>query len=286
MSKNRILYITSTYFLDYDLSYFRHLNTLNVKITFLLDIPYAGRESTLFSYKGKLKSGIYAFKNNKKLFPEYFSKYLDFENSYFILRNNRKVIAVSNILLQFKIFMFIKKNKYNFIHFNNYHSLNFGWILLFRKKGIDLLTIHDPIAHSGDNSKKAKNRRKLCIRKASKILIHNQNQLDTFAAENNFKKSNIFVSKIGEYSVLKEFEPKNYTVIPDSLLFFGKINKYKGVENLIGAIKKLRKQNFKFKITIAGKGEIKQNIDDLNNDVKIINRYLSPEELNLKQRSI
>lgn len=64
-------------------------------------------------------------------------------------------------------------------------------------------------------------------------------------------------------------------------LFFGRIDKYKGIDILLSAFSQV--QNHKYKLIIAGNGELtskeKELYDQVKDDVILINRYILDEEM-------
>lgn len=274
----KILYITTPFFLDYDLSFFKHLYETGGDITYLLDIQVEGKQTTLLNFNHDLKPGIYCFDDKKDLFPKYFPKYINFKKSFFIYRSRSKSYHWSNLKLIIWFLIFIKRKKFNFIHANNFLSFHLLLILLFRK--IDLLTIHDPFEHSGEKNMKTSIIRKLNIQFAKKYLLLNKYQSTSFSELHKIDLNRIQTSHIGDYSVLKEFFMEK-NAYPKSILFFGRISKYKGVDNLLKAIEKLSIARNDFKITVAGKGKILFDLDIFKNNKNVIifNRYINPEEL-------
>lgn len=71
-------------------------------------------------------------------------------------------------------------------------------------------------------------------------------------------------------------EPPELKDVNDYILFFGRIEAYKGVELLIEAYLKSSIRN-KCKLVIAGKGEINATVND--SQIILINRYIDDEEV-------
>ena len=75
---------------------------------------------------------------------------------------------------------------------------------------------------------------------------------------------------------------------PFTILFFGRISPYKGIEYLLEAIPAVKKEISNLKVILAGKGEYYFDIDKFrrNGSCEVINRYIPNEELaSLIQRS-
>jgi glycosyltransferase involved in cell wall biosynthesis len=67
---------------------------------------------------------------------------------------------------------------------------------------------------------------------------------------------------------------------PLRLLFFGRINPYKGLDRLLAAMPLLRARGLPFKLVIAGAGDLSAYREQLRApDIEVHNRWLSDEEL-------
>jgi glycosyltransferase involved in cell wall biosynthesis len=65
------------------------------------------------------------------------------------------------------------------------------------------------------------------------------------------------------------------------VLFFGRLENYKGIDTLVRAYEILKKENLKIKLTIAGRGKIDKDLENKINELGIIfkNYWISNEEL-------
>lgn len=155
------------------------------------------------------------------------------------------------------------------------------------------VTLHDPIDHSTYNNFL----KDTCIRiahkimkydivsKADKIIILSKFFLDELKSRNlpNCKKI-VVVPHGNNIEVIQETDKnKTMKVANDSVnyLFFGRIDRYKGVPILIDAYKKLSKKHSGISLTIAGSGDITKPdmlLDDVLN-LKLENRWIKDEEI-------
>ncbi|MFI3156960.1 MAG: glycosyltransferase family 4 protein [Methylococcaceae bacterium] len=120
-----------------------------------------------------------------------------------------------------------------------------------------VLTVHDPQPHSGEDSHRLKFSRhriyQWILRKLCDSAITHGNllceQLVTVAPWLTGRVSNIPHGPIGPTQLLKQKLPESGT-----LLFFGRINAYKGLRYFIEAILHLRAKGLEVKGVIAGRG--------------------------------
>lgn len=162
------------------------------------------------------------------------------------------------------------------------------WILpLYRyllKKNV-VLTLHDVNEHMGERD--LLNR--LCnytdISLANNIFVH-CHKLKKDLSDKGYRKKLIHVIPHGNYLF---FTTYNSSVPEDgSILFFGRILEYKGLEYLIEAIPKVKSHLNKCNVIIAGKGNFDKYrclIEDIE-DFEIINEFI-PDKMvaELFQRS-
>ena len=156
-------------------------------------------------------------------------------------------------------------------------------VLPFLRKYPLILTIHDHVPHSGKDthSRKRIALYRSYLRRVSDAAIVHGNRIRT-ESETLFPwlKSRIFSVPHGplgdkSYSANDNWEK-------GTILFFGRIEKYKGLFYLIEAIKILKKQGSHVKVIIAGTGS---DLDIYRNEIKtdssfeLIERYIRSEEI-------
>lgn len=124
---------------------------------------------------------------------------------------------------------------------------------------------------------------RVCFKKVTSIMLLSQNTYKTF----NFKyprlKRKTVLMPIGAHVVTSIAErPSEINQEYSYYLFMGRIDKYKGVENLIKAYNSITQEGMP-KLIIAGKGTIKKNelkIAQANENIVLINRFIKNEEMN------
>jgi glycosyltransferase involved in cell wall biosynthesis len=201
-------------------------------------------------------------------------------NSYY--RYDPKNIA---LMIQFA-FRLIKRN-YDLVQFVGHDFciaiLN---LLLFKKRKVH--TIHEPVAHTGKPSVITRIQMWLLSKWGGSIILPSQISFDRFIHDYPAK---IKIPQIIPFSVFEDYRQyKDPAVLkePRTLLFFGLISPYKGVENLIIAGTILRQRNIDFKLVIAGEGKIQCALEDVVHDSRFefINKHLSMKEIaQLNQRA-
>ena len=152
-------------------------------------------------------------------------------------------------------------------------------------------TIHDPIAHSSNNI----NSKLLSIatriinvgiseKKPDDIIVLSKCFIDHIQKEFKIDFDRIHVIPHGIFDYYNESNTSSsfrYEKRKTNFLFFGRIDKYKGLDILAKAFKKVASPENDFALTIAGSGDFSPYSDlfkDINH-VTIINRWINDDEV-------
>lgn len=145
---------------------------------------------------------------------------------------------------------------------------------------------HDPIPHSGFKSGFISKiaRVNLAKKEADYVIVHSKCFIDYLEKRLN-KKGRIIYIEMGRHNIYKSIKNKisivSYSNATTNYLFFGTINKYKGLHILANAYLKLCEKYSNVTLTIAGSGDFSPYRDayDKLPNVNIINRYIADEEI-------
>lgn len=140
-------------------------------------------------------------------------------------------------------------------------------------------TVHDPIPHSGEKwyirltwYKPTKN--------TAAIIVLSKKHIDY--AEKKWDRPVIWIPH-GRFSYYKEKFFKGYKSSDTiNFLFFGRLEKYKGLSVLAAAFKQVQNKMVEYTLTIAGPGNWNAYAADFKDvqKVKIINEWIGPEKIN------
>lgn len=275
----KIVYISNPSFFDMDLSFTKELFK-QTDLHFFIDLPTYSRSSTALQFKTTLrKAGIYP----ATIFSELkeFSDYIDLNRTIVIYRTSEKTYSVSNLMLQYKLAKAIQKINPDAIHSNNFLNFNFTYFLVTNKIP-KVLTVHDPLPHSGETSKKDTSIRKFNYKFFNNIILLNQSQTEVFLMNSGKNLKNIFFSRLGSYIYLQKYnQEKGYIKKRNQILIFGRISPYKGIEELCRAFRFVINEFSDAKLIIAGSGEYNFNIAEyqVSPNYVFINRYIPNTEL-------
>jgi glycosyltransferase involved in cell wall biosynthesis len=275
----KIVYISNPSFFDMDLSLTKELFQ-QTDLYFFIDLPPYSRKSTALDFKTILnKAGIYPATFFDEL--KEFTDYIDLNRTLVIYRTSEKTYSTSNLLLQYKLTRAIKEINPDVIHCNNFLNFNFTYFL-FSNRIPKVLTVHDPLPHSGESSKKDTAIRKLNYRFFTNIILLNQSQTEAFLENSGKHPENIYFSRFGSYSYLQKYnQEKRYIKKRNQILIFGRISPYKGIKELCRAFSFVVTEFPDAKLIIAGSGEYNFNIKtfQVSPNYVFLNRYIPNAEL-------
>lgn len=185
-----------------------------------------------------------------------------------ISKDTFKLIAL------FKLIKEIKKQQFDVIYFESLHIWNLI-IMIFCRKPRIYHAIHDVIPHKGDKHEKTLEIMYRFVTKLTdRIILRNVMYKDYFC-----KKYSYDPSKISIINLWCRFFPYKKPTNTKTVLFFGRINPYKGLDNLIKIIEKCPEIQF----NVVGRVEpgLESNVAEIkkNKNVNLVTRYIEFEEM-------
>lgn len=157
-------------------------------------------------------------------------------------------------------------------------------IVAFLKEQKIVTAIHDPIMHTGEKDFLFEKLTYLTVKKSSKLVVFSEKFKKTVSELYNFPYEKICSLKLGGYSYY-ESKAKNNIIENENnrILFFGRISKYKGLEILLEAFKKVLIFKPDLKLKIVGNGSFSDReeklIYELQNHLEVVNRWIKDDEV-------
>ena len=170
------------------------------------------------------------------------------------------------------------------LHVQEFAPILGGWTILRNRRRMPVvMTIHDPVFHSGEMANSNWEwRMQVWFRcKADRLIVHGPNsrtKLEDVDACLNAKADIIPHGVLGR----DDFDADIGVCEPATFLFFGRVQAYKGLKYCLDAAAILNRRGRNIRLIIAGTG------DDLDRHretiaaspwVELIDRYVGPEEL-------
>lgn len=219
----------------------------------------------------------------------YQSKYVNIESKIACAKTittyTNKLTFVLNSLFILP-FIFIKlcfiARRYDVLYLPHFHFWNIIFILAFRLHNKPVvLTEHDGIVHLGDELPLQQTLINTCIKHSTHIIFLTH-YVKSLVSPKLLENKHISVIPHGIFAFDGlQTKQKSYTSKP-TLLFFGRVSKYKGIELLLEAINTLPEDSFD-KLIIAGKSSYTYDMSNLKESIRekieIIDTFLSQKEI-------
>lgn len=133
--------------------------------------------------------------------------------------------------------------------------ISLGLMVLMRRRCRIVLTVHDPVPHSGRDTAIARRVgmiRRISRRMADCVLVHGESCRASLEAGGQLDPSRIRVTHHGVLHVPRTDEQRSPN--PGEFLIFGRMEHYKGLSVAVAAAKILSKTKIPFTLTIVGAG--------------------------------
>lgn len=278
----KVAYIAPMVTTDIDLSYLKYAQSIG-DVTYFMPVFMTDHNGSAIRIKHFYPhTGIYKAVD---IYPELkkWSDWVDIDKFYVINVNSQHAWNVICLWLYFK--MMIKLRDFDIIHLNG-NPLNFyEWFFYIHSKKI-LQTLHDPLPHSDRkfNTFIWRLRRKLCFRWINHFWILNSSQKQECIRINHLENKHVYDGALSRYDCIREnLNHKNitYTERHTYFLFFGGVSKYKGIDYLLEAMKRVHTQYPNMRLIVAGKGEYPFDISEYQklDYIEFRNRFIPDDEL-------
>lgn len=150
----------------------------------------------------------------------------------------------------------VRRFRPDVVHVQEVHPLLVAWSVVFLRRTLPVvLTVHDPVSHSGGPPKDGLLWKSLMWvrRRAHRLLVHGprmREEMETLDASLTGRVD------VAPHGILGEIQPPlaGDQSEAGTFLFFGRMEPYKGLRYLLDACDLLRGRGYSFKLIIAGKG--------------------------------
>lgn len=275
----KLLYITSSWFLDGDFPLIKQLIKNGIEVRLCIKVYTQSLTSTVLELKkpyhkiGIFDSSIYGDSIDR------FKQYLGLDKIY-VMNHTHGDNSWRNISIGHEEYKMISEFKPDVIHYIGWPS-KYEIPILIRYGNRIITTIHDPIPH--EITKKAiinQIIRRIAYKSISRFILLNNNQTEEFQSFYQVKKRKILFSRLGNFEVIKVFGSAT-NVNSRNILFFGRISPYKGIEYLLKAYTSIMKDYPDTKLIVAGGGKYHFDISMYMGipQIEFINEYVSTDRL-------
>jgi glycosyltransferase involved in cell wall biosynthesis len=277
-----VVYYTSTYFLDISLDIINVLKK-QVELHVFIEVTNASKNVNLANIKSLPKgeklitpAALLNAENYAALQP-YFE---GAAGVHFVIHDHPTGFSFDTLSASRAVYRQVRHLKPEIIHFEGYTLRTIGLLpYLFYFKKV-FLTIHDPIPHSGEKSWKIRMPNFLFFHLPFKkyFVFYSKFAQQLFVNHYTRIKQEQLVIEMCAYSYYKR--PVNRVGDNGSILFFGRVSPYKGIQILLDAMPIVSAEFPGQQLVIAG--EAAKELEwhrAVNTNIQIINRHIPDEEL-------
>ena len=274
-----IVYITSSSFIDADASLIRELVHKGVDVHLFLNLHPTGLRTTLldireqYPHEGVFDSSIYGD------CIDFYKEYLGVKKIFVVNRLSSSLISGSRRLYKEQVELIDSINPDIVHHIGWPKIIDVPMMFKYRKKMV--ITIHDPVPHEVTRvSRLMRILRLLTSWPVKNYILLNDAQTDDFCAYYHKKKEFIHYAKLGRYDVMTLFGREEKSAYR-TILFYGRISRYMGVDVLLNAFCKIKNKFNDVKLVIAGKGDFYFDVTPYQNDeqIEFRNTFITLDDL-------
>jgi glycosyltransferase involved in cell wall biosynthesis len=280
----KVAFYTSAYFIDSAIETIQSFKS-KVSLHLFIEISEISKKSTILNIDN-IDSFDFIEDAEKVLGPEQWLKFKPYFDGItmvkFIVHKNSKSLSIPSLFSSMKLGRYFQKMDFDIMHFDNISQRSFGLYPFLNKTKL-VITLHDPKPHTGENSWKTFLKFNLFIPKAKAFILYAQ--FSKTLLQKTFPKVNVPINCIQllPFSFMRNYLPKERKS-DNSILFFGRLSPYKGVDILIKAIPMVLEKYPNQQFVIAGSTSYDFNFDEtlisrIKNNITIINKYLSLDEI-------
>jgi glycosyltransferase involved in cell wall biosynthesis len=280
----KVAFFTSAYFIDSAIETIQSIKN-KVSLHLYIEVSEMSKNSTILDIDN-LESFKFIEDAEKVLTPAQWAKFKPYFDGItmvkFIVYKNKKSFSVNSFFYAMKLGRYFQKMNFDIMHLDNISQRSFGLYPFLYKSNL-VITLHDPKPHTGENSWKTFFEINLFISKAKAFILYAE--FSKSQLKMAFPKIKVPINTIQllPFSFMQNYFPKERK-FDNSILFFGRLSPYKGVDLLLNAIPLVLEKFPDQQFVIAGSISYDFKFDEVliskfKNNITIINKYLSLEEI-------
>lgn len=274
-----------------------------MKVAYLVPYNWGG----MIHYTAELANAVSQYADvivlgSKSIPKYYFSNNINliniFDDFNFTLSNLPTVLTYSNLnaFFSFRKISILKDINPDIIHFTTPLMHIPLFILLFNINSVcpSVYTIHSP--HQENDFLTEKIYYLDCLISSlvsyKRIIVHSRRDKDEIIQKENYSEKDIAVIPHGTYDIFMKYAKrdnlKSEFIGNNTILFFGYLKKYKGLEYLLRAIPFIYREIPNIKLIIAGEGDIAPYYNLINKydpsiyeHIEVYNKYISDDKVSI-----
>jgi len=145
-----------------------------------------------------------------------------------------------------------------------------------------VLTVHDPVLHLGERNPAVALLQRVLVRQSARVIVLSRHAAAQATAQ-GVPAAAVDVVPHGEFSLYGAAGPRDGAPAPDgdTLLFFGRIYRYKGIDVLLEAFRAIRERRPATRLLLVGSGDLDPYASRLGAlpGVTVVNRWVPDDEV-------
>ena len=282
--KLSVVYYAHTYFLDATLETLKSIKDI-VDIHLLIELAPESKISTIISVDNLDGfAAVEPIENvlEKSIYEQLKPYFKNLASVHFVMHTSIGSYSIQSILTATKVGKWINVLQPDIIHFDTISSRTIGLFPYIRKRKV-FITIHDPIAHSGEHSWKKGVPKFVYYKLVNSFFFYSKFAKAQFIKYHPLIDKPKHVIKLQPYSYIKQYLDVKMKGKESIILFFGRISYYKGIDILLEALPIVLDKYPNEQFVIAGKfSNYSINADFLNryaSNIKLIDEYIEIDML-------
>jgi glycosyltransferase involved in cell wall biosynthesis len=279
-----VAYYTSTYFMDVIIETIQSIKH-KVELHVFIEISTNSKNATIIDVES-LEGLHFLERPERVLGKEKWAEFKDYfegvASVHFVVFQKKRSLSIKTMRLAFSLGKFLKRNKVDIIHFDTISTRAIGMYSFLKSRKL-IIALHDPVPHSGENNWKEDIPRVVFYKHTKAFIFYSKFAINQFRQFFKEIKAPAYAIQLQPYSFIRKFM-SHPAPAANSILFFGRLSHYKGIDILLDAIPKVLEKYPDEKFNIAGNPvyglEINQEIlAKYKDNITLDSRFLSTEEL-------
>ncbi len=274
----KIAYISSAFLADCDLPLLRELRLCGHEVIYFLMVSPSSRQGTVINMPGLYPHGELV---PAREYPalRHLKSYLPLSQIHVVNMPKAHDWALSSLKAVWELYHYIRQHDFDVVHVTS--PLRYGSFALYALRGKMVMTMHDPLPHSGDTGKMNIFHRNIAFCFVKNFIILSSRLREEFIRVHHLEKKKVFVTGLSSYEILAQTEPEEMALPKKYILFAGSINPHKGIKYLCEAMKTVHEKHPDTSLVIAGRGKFDFDVTAYAADlpIEVINRYVTDGEL-------
>ena len=280
-----VIYYTSTNFLESCIETIQCIkNKVNLHV--LIEITNHSKKSTIVNVENLNKYQHIENAENIlgstewKLLEPYFK---ETSSIHFVVHKNKRSYSIQTLYANYKLGKYLKKLNFDIIHFDTISNRSIGLYPIFKNKKV-IITLHDHLPHSGENSWKENIANYIFYKVSKGFIFYSKYSKNQFLKINKKITASIYDIKLQPYSYYQKNISNEKIDKNKYILFFGRLSYYKGIDILIESIPLIIKNNPLIHFIIIGRSVYnyvinKNKIEKYKNNLTVISEYMPNKKL-------